>query len=100
GKVRRLAEELPAGDECLKNNVAQVRALVEHAPQRLARDLEHLAAAPGNGADDGFSAGQVRDLAGELALAMDRDPLRLIAGIIDDFDLARLHDEELHVVLA
>ena len=100
GEVGRLAQELPAGDERLKDDVAQVRAQVQHAPQRLARNLNHLAAAAGDGADDRRGAGQVGNVAGELALAMDGDPLRLVARIIDDLDLARLHDEELHVAVA
>ena len=74
GEVGRLAQELPPGDERLKNDVAQVRALVQDAPQRLARNLNHLAVAPGDGADDRRGAGQVGDVAGELALAMDGDP--------------------------
>jgi hypothetical protein len=32
GEVGRLVQKLPAGDEGLKNDVAQVRALVQHAP--------------------------------------------------------------------
>ena len=77
-----------------------VRALVQDAPQGVARDLVHLAIAARDGADDGREAGHMRDIAGELARAMDRDRLRLVARIIHDLDLARLHDEEVHVAVA
>ena len=68
--------------------------------QGVPRDLVHLTVAAGDGADDGRQAGQMRDVAGELSLAMDRDRLRLVAGVVHDLDLARLHDEEVHVAVA
>ena len=40
------------------------------------------------------------DFSGELALAMDRDRLRLVARVIDDLDLTRLDDEEFEVTVA
>ena len=60
----------------------------------------HLAVAPGDATDDGRQAGQMRDVARELALTMDGDRLPLVAGAIYDLDLARLHNEEVHVPFA
>src|SRR5438034_1176674 len=94
GEGGRLVQELPAGDERLKDDFAQVRAQVQHAPQALAGNFDHLAVTPGDGADNSRSAGHVRDVASELAFAMDGEPLRLVPRIIDDLDLARLHNEE------
>ena len=68
--------------------------------RRFARDLVHLAVAPGDGADDRRRAGQVRDVAGELARPMHGERLRLVAGEIDDLDLARLDDEKVRVAIA
>src|ERR1700716_1342941 len=42
----------------------------------------------------------MRNVACELARAMDRDRLRLVAGLIYDLHLARLHNEEAHVLVA
>ena len=78
-EIARLTQELPPGDERLKDDVAQVRALVQDAPQRLGRNLKDLAVAPGDGADDRRGAGQLGDVAGELALVVDGDALRLVA---------------------
>src|ERR1051325_4514960 len=42
----------------------------------------------------------MRDVAGKLALPMGRDDLGLVAGIVHNFDLARVHDEEAHLPVA
>ena len=99
-EVGRLMQKLPPGDERLENDVADVRALVQDLSQSLPRNLVHLAIATGDGANHPRIAGQVRDVAGELALPMDRDCLRFVAGVIDDLDLARLDDEEVEVAVA
>ena len=49
---------------------------------------------------DGRHAGQMRDVAGELARGMVRDRLRPIARMVDDLDLARLDDKKVYVPLA
>src|SRR5438105_12567515 len=41
----------------------------------------------------------MRHVTGELALAVDRDGLRLIAGMIHDLDLAGFDDEEFEVAV-
>ena len=51
-EVRRLAQELPPGDECLQDDVTHDRTLVERGSQRIPRDLDHLAIAFGHGADE------------------------------------------------
>ncbi len=58
-EIRRFAEELPARDERLENDVAEGRALIQHLPQRLSRDFEYFALASRNRAEDGRRAGQV-----------------------------------------
>jgi hypothetical protein len=42
----------------------------------------------------------MRNIAGEPAGAVDRDGLRDVAGVINDFDLTRLDDMELEVSVA
>jgi hypothetical protein len=64
------------------------------------RDLVHLDLAPRYPTDHRGVAGQVRNVAGEPARAMNRDRLRDVAGVIDDLDLARLDDMEFEVSLA
>ncbi len=100
GEAGRLAQELAAGDERLEDDVAQVRALVQHAPQALAGDLDDLAPAPRDGADERRGARQVGDFAGKFARAVNGDPPRLVARRVDDLDLARLDDEEPRVAVA
>ena len=65
----RLAQQLPAGDEGLQDDVAEIRALVEHLPSERAGDGVDLAVAGRTARDDRRGAGQVRDVAGELAAA-------------------------------
>ncbi len=100
GEVPGLAQELPAGDERLQDDVAQVGALVQDLAQGLGRHLVDLAVGPGDGARDGGAAGQLRHVAGELARPVDRDRLRCVAGLVHDLDLAGLDDEELIVPIA
>ena len=66
----------------------------------IAGDLVDLAVAAGDGGDDRRRAGQVRDVAGELARAVDGDRLRLVAGLVEDLDLAGANDEEFEVAVA
>ena len=99
-KLARLAQELPAGDERLQDDVAQVRVVVQELPQGVGRHLVDFAIAPGDGADDRRAAGQLRHVAGELPGPVDRDGLRRLAGFVHDLDLARLDDEELEVAVA
>ena len=66
----------------------------------IARHHVHLGVAAGDRADHRRIAGQMRHVTGELAFAVDRDGLRLVAGIIDDFHLAGLDDEEFEVAVA
>ena len=66
GEVPRLAQELPAGDEGLQDDVAQLRVVVQDLPQGVGRHLVDFAIAPGDGADERRAAGQLRHLAGEL----------------------------------
>ena len=96
----RLLQKLPAGDERLKNDVAQIRALVQEAAQGVTRNFNHLTGASGDSADHSRGAGQVGDFAGELALAMDDELFWLVARQVENCDLTRLHDEELHVAVA
>jgi hypothetical protein len=42
----------------------------------------------------------MRDVACELAFTVSRDSLRRVAGIVEDFDLARLDDVELENAIA
>ena len=93
-------QELPPGDERLQDDVAQVGVVVQELPQGVGRDLVDLAIAPGDGADDRRAAGQLRDVAGELPGAVDRDGLRRLAGLVHDLDLAGLDDEEVEVAVA
>ena len=51
-EVRRLAQQLPPGDERLQDDVAERRALVEDSAQVVGRDLVGLAIALGDGGDD------------------------------------------------
>src|SRR5437667_462587 len=90
----------PAGDECLQDDVAGGRALVQNPAQGIARHLVHLGVAAGDRADHRRIAGQMRHVTGELAFAVDRDGLRLIAGMIHDLHLAGLDDEEFEVAVA
>ncbi len=99
-KIRRLAQKLPPGDERLEDNIAERGALVQRAPQGVPRDFVHFAIASSHGADDGRKAGEVRNVAGELAFAMNRDRLWLLARVVDDLDLAQLDDEEFEVAVA
>src|SRR5207249_9457757 len=100
GEIRRRAQQLPPGDERLQDDVARGRALVQNLPQDIARHLVYFGVAAGDRADHRRIAGQMRHVAGELALAVDRDGLRVVAGIIDDFHLAGLDDEEFEVAVA
>ena len=99
-EVSGLAQELAPGDERLQDDVAQHGALIERRPERVARDLRRLALAPGHGADDRGAPGEVGDVTGEFPLPVDRDRLRLLAGMIEDLDLPGLDDEELEVPVA
>ena len=42
----------------------------------------------------------MRDIAGELAFAVNRERFRRVAGIVEDLDLARLDDEEFENAIA
>ena len=99
-EVSRLAQKLPAGDERLQDEVAEVRVMVDELPQRVGRYLVDFAIAAGNGADERRSAGQLRHVAGELAGSLDGDGFRRVAGFVHDLDLAGLDDEELGVAVA
>ena len=66
----------------------------------LGGDLVDFAIVPGDGADDGRSTGQVRNVSGELSRPMHRDCFRRLPGFIEDLDLAGLDDEELEVAVA
>src|SRR5205085_2063834 len=98
--VGRLAQELPPGDERLQENIAHLGALIQDASYGSARNLIDLTASPSDCADDRRHAGQVRDISRKLPLAMDGDPLRLVAREIDDLDFTRLDDEKLEVTVA
>ena len=99
-KLARPGQELAPGDERLHDQVAQVGVVVEQLAQGVGRHLVGLAVGAGDGADDGRPAGHLRHVAGELAGAVDRDGLRLVAGFVHDLDLARLDDEEAGVAVA
>src|SRR5882724_1643217 len=100
GEVSRLAQELPAGDEGLQDDVGQIRRLTEDLPQGRGRHLVDLAVAPGDGADHRRPAGQVRHVAGELPGSMDGDGFRRLARFVHDLDLAGADDEELEIAIA
>ena len=42
----------------------------------------------------------MRDIACELSFPVDRDCLRLVAGIINDFDFPRFHNKKLQIAIA
>src|SRR6201999_1142164 len=65
----------------------------------IGRHLVDLAAAPRERADKRGAAGQMAHVAGKLAAPKHRDGPWRLGGFSDDFDLARLHDEELEVAL-
>src|SRR5580692_840037 len=69
-------------------------------PQRLCRDFKYIAVAPRNRLKDGRSACQMRDIACKLTLPVSDDRPRFIAGIIEDFNFARLDNEELESAIA
>ncbi len=94
-----LVEEVAAGDEGPEDDVAQVRVDVQDLTQGIVRDLEDVALAPGDAAEDRRAPGQLGHLAGELPGPEGRDDLRLIAGVVDDLDLAGLDDVEVAVAL-
>ena len=66
-EVFRLAQHLPAGDERLEDDVAEFRVTVDQSRKTSGRQLVDFAIAPGDGADERGSAGQLRYVAGEFA---------------------------------
>jgi hypothetical protein len=100
GEASRFAQELPPGDERLQDDVAQVRALVQHLAQSVGGDLVDLAIASRNGADQRLLAGQVVHVAGELPLTVEGDPPRSVPRLVQDLDASGLHDEELEILVA
>ena len=92
GEFTRFAQQLPAGDECLQNDVAEFGMMIEQLPQGIRRKLISLDGAASDGAHDGWVARQLGHVAGESAGFVNRDPLRAIAGNVDNFHLSRLDD--------
>ena len=84
----------PARLERLEQLVAEVGDLLDDPAQLGLADAVGPGLAPGVGRDDGGAVGQQRDVAGELARAVDDDRLRLVGRFVHDRDLARLDDVE------
>jgi hypothetical protein len=68
--------------------------------QRFAGDFEYFAVASSDGSDDRGGAGQMRDVAGELAFLVGRERLRSVAGLVENLDLARFDDKEFESAIA
>ena len=88
GEGARLAHELTTGHEGPQDDVAEIRALVDDLLDERARDGVDLAIAQCHGGEDRRRPGQVRDVAGELAAAVDGNRLRRVARLIEYLDLA------------
>jgi hypothetical protein len=96
-ELARFAEDLPPGDECLQDRVADVGMAIEDLAEGVERHLVDFAFAARHAADEGWGAGHRGHLAGELAGPKDRDRPRSVPEFIDESNLARLHDGELAV---
>ena len=83
----RLAHQLTAGHERAQDDVAEIRALVDDLLEERAGDGVDLAVAERHGGEDRRRAGQVRDVAGELAAAVDGNGLRRLTGLVENLDL-------------
>src|SRR5205085_12631768 len=64
GEIGRLSHHLPARDECLQDEIAQLRILIQNLTQRRVRDFVDFAFGPGDAADHLRVAGQMPDVAG------------------------------------
>ena len=73
---------------------------VEQLPQSGLRNLIDLGVAARVAADDGRPAGDLRHVPGELPRSVDGHPLRVVAGLIHDFDVAGDDDEKLGFAVA
>src|ERR1700704_3041063 len=100
GELARLAHQLPACDERLQDEIAQLRILIQNLTERCLRYSIHFAIRLRDRANQFRATGQMPDVAGEAARAENPDRLRLIAGYIDDVDLTRLHDIEFRIAIA
>ena len=100
GERARLAHQLTSRHERAQDDVAEVRALIDDLLEAPARDRVDLAVAQRNGGEDRGRAGQVRDVAGELAAAVHGDGGRRVARLVEDLDFAGADDEELEVAVA
>src|SRR5271165_5417128 len=89
----------PARLKRLEQLVAEVGNLLEDPAQLARGDAVRPCIALGVGRDGGRAIGQQRDVAGELARAVDDDRLRLGRRFVHDGDLARLDDVERHAAL-
>src|ERR1700730_221074 len=93
-------QQLPAGDERLQNDVAQLRILIQTLMQGLARQLVDFAIRLRDAAHHCRVPGQMSHVAGEVAGMMRGNGLWLVAGYIDNLNLARPNHEKLEVAIA
>ena len=82
------------------NHGLDARRFLEQVVQFLLAHLVDFAVPPADTAYNGGVAGQMRDVAGELAGIVDDDGFGRVAGLIENFNLAAFDDEEAVIAIA
>src|SRR5437764_881923 len=91
---------MPAGDECLQNQIADLGVEIEELLEGVGREFVDFGIAAGVGAGHRRPATDLRQFADERAALVYDDAPRLVARFVNNFDLAREDDVEPRVALA
>jgi hypothetical protein len=91
---------LPAGNERLQDEIAQLQILIQYLPQRLLRYFIHFAIRSRDAAHHLRVAGQMSDVASEFSCTKDPDRLWFVPGIIDELEFTGFNDEEFRIAIA